>query len=123
VNPSALLLIIVAFGFLYFVLVRPQKRRQAAAAALLNAVKVGDEIVTAGGMYGEVTGFQDDDVLLRIAPGLEVRIARRAVGAITNRADDPEEADEPEEHEEPEDTVEEPVENLSDPHASDTAKT
>jgi preprotein translocase subunit YajC len=118
------LLIVVAFGFLYFVLVRPQKRRQAAAAAMLNVVKVGDEIVTAGGLYGEVTGFQDDDVLLRIAPELEVRIARRAVGAITHRADDPEEADEPDEPEdEPEETADEPAENLGDPHGPDTAKT
>ena len=48
------LLIIVAFAFLYFVLVRPQKRRQLAQQQMLNAVEVGDEIVTAGGLYGEI---------------------------------------------------------------------
>ena len=47
-------LIIIAFVFLYFVLVRPQKRRQLQQQQMLNAVKVGDEIVTAGGMYGEI---------------------------------------------------------------------
>jgi len=124
VNPSALLLIIVAFGFLYFVLVRPQKRRQMTQAQMLSSLQEGDEIVTAGGIYGEITGFQEDDVLVRIAPELEVRVARRAIGGVTHRADEPEEAeepDEPDEAEEPE-TAEEP-EDLGDPHETDATET
>lgn len=106
-NPSALLLIVVAFGFLYFVLVRPQKRRQATQAQMLGSLKEGDEIVTAGGIYGEITGFQDEDLLVRIAPELEVRVARRAVGGVVARANDGVTADEPDTAEEPE-TAEEP---------------
>jgi preprotein translocase subunit YajC len=107
VNPSALLLIVLAFGFLYFVLVRPQKRRQVTQAQMLAGLKEGDEIVTAGGIYGEITGFQEDDLLVRIAPELEVRVARRAVGGVVSRsnegvtAEEPETADEPETAEEP----------------------
>ncbi len=101
-NPSALLLIIVAFAFLYFVLVRPQKRRQATQAQMLGGLKEGDEIVTAGGIYGEITGFQDDDLLVRIAPELEVRIARRAVGGVVSRPEDESAEDEPESADEPE---------------------
>jgi preprotein translocase subunit YajC len=101
VNPSALLLIIVAFAFLYFVLVRPQKRRQMTQAQMLSSLKEGDEIVTAGGIYGEITGFQDDDLLVRIAPELEVRVARRAVGGVVNRADEGVTADEPKTADEP----------------------
>ena len=108
-NPSALLLIIVAFGFLYFVLVRPQKRRQTEQQRMLSSLQEGDEIVTAGGIYGEITGFQEDDVLVKIAPELEVRIARRAVGGVVNRANDGVTADEPETAEEPE-AAEEPDE-------------
>ena len=115
-NPSALLLIIVAFGFLYFVLVRPQKRRQAAQAQMLGNLQEGDQIVTAGGIYGEITGFQDDDLLVRIAPELEVRVARRAVGGVVSRANDGVSADDPEPEEgEPE--------NLGDPHQPDTTET
>jgi preprotein translocase subunit YajC len=120
VNPSALLLIIVAFAFLYFVLVRPQKRRQATQAQMLGGLKEGDEIVTAGGIYGEITGFQDDDLLVRIAPELEVRVARRAVGGVISRTDESETPDEPEVAEEPAET--EP-ENLGDPHPSETTET
>ena len=50
---------------------------------MLNQVSVGDEIVTAGGMYGEVTAVDEDDVRVRIAPELEVRIARRAISVAT----------------------------------------
>ena len=81
-NGSGFLILIVAFGFLWFVLIRPQKRRQLEAARLLNAVQVGSEVLTAGGIYGEVTEVHDDDVMVRIAPELEVRVARKAIGAV-----------------------------------------
>jgi preprotein translocase subunit YajC len=124
VNPSALLLIILAFGFLYFVLVRPQKRRQSEQQRMLSSLQEGDEIVTAGGIYGEISGFQEDDVLVKIAPELEVRVARRAIGGVTHRADEPEEADEPDEPEEAEEpeTAEEP-EDSHDSHDSEHTET
>jgi preprotein translocase subunit YajC len=96
---AGFLLIILAFVFLYFVIVRPQRRRQLAQQRLLDDVKVGDEIVTAGGMLGEVREVRDEEVLLRIAPGTDVRIARRAIAGITP----PEVEDEPA-LEEPEET-------------------
>jgi preprotein translocase subunit YajC len=77
------LFIIIAFAFLYFVMVRPQKRRQLETQRMINDLKVGDEIVTAGGMYGEITRLGEDDVTVRIAPQLEVRVARRAVAGVT----------------------------------------
>jgi preprotein translocase subunit YajC len=93
------LLIIVAFAFLWLVLVRPQKKRQVAQQRMLDEVKVGDEVVTAGGIYGEITEDVGEDVMVRIAPNLEVRVARRAIGGIVK----PEEPDpEPEPEPEPE---------------------
>jgi preprotein translocase subunit YajC len=79
---SFFLLIILAFGFLWLVLVRPQKKRQVAQQQMLAEIKVGDEVVTAGGIYGEVTEDAGDDVMVRIAPNVEVRIARRAIGGV-----------------------------------------
>jgi preprotein translocase subunit YajC len=76
-------LIIVAFAVLWFVLIRPQKRRQLAQQQMLNQISVGDQVVTAGGIYGEVTSLVDDeDVLVLIAPDIEVRVARRAIGGV-----------------------------------------
>jgi preprotein translocase subunit YajC len=79
---SFFLLIILAFGFLWLVLVRPQKKRQLAQRRMLEEIKVGDEVVTAGGIYGEVTQDVGDDVMVRIAPNLDVRVARRAIGGV-----------------------------------------
>jgi preprotein translocase subunit YajC len=97
-------IIIIAFFFLYFVLVRPQKRRQVEQQRMLNELQVGDEVVTAGGIYGEITAVDDGDVRLRIAPELEVRVARRAIGAKVTRDDEPDVFEEPEEPERAEPT-------------------
>jgi preprotein translocase subunit YajC len=92
-----LFLIIVAFGFLYFVLVRPQKKRQIAQQRMLNELTVGDEVVTAGGIYGEIVGLGEEDVTVRIAPELDVRVARRAIAAVTPAASQSAELEAPEE--------------------------
>jgi preprotein translocase subunit YajC len=99
-SPIGLALIVIALLFIYLALVRPQKRRQLVQAQMWQALETGDEVVTAGGLYGEITGFQGDDVLVEIAPELEVRIARRAIAAVVAR-DGPDEEPEDEALEEP----------------------
>src|SRR5260370_35369324 len=74
-------LIIIAFAFMWFFLIRPQKKRQMQARQLLNTLNVGDNVVTAGGIYGEITSLDDESVMVRIAPELGVRVAREAIGA------------------------------------------
>jgi preprotein translocase subunit YajC len=92
-------LIVIAFGFLYFVMVRPQKKRQVAQMRMLNELAVGDEVVTAGGIYGEIVGLGEEDVTVRIAPQLDVRVARRAIASVTPAASDAAELEAPEEPE------------------------
>ena len=94
---AGFLVIIIAFGFLYFVIVRPQKKRQLAQQRLLNELAVGDEVVTAGGIYGEIVGLGEEDVTVRIAPELDVRVARRAIAGVTPPASESGELEAPEE--------------------------
>ena len=90
-----ILLLLVAFWLL---LIRPAQRRQKQQQQLLASVEVGDEIVTAGGLYGTVKALEDDELRVEIAPDVEVRIARRAVAGVVSEPDEEEqEADEPEE--------------------------
>jgi len=88
------LIIIVAFGFLYFVLVRPQKRRQLESQRMLSSLQVGSEVLTAGGVYGRVIELQGDALLVEIAPGVQVKVARRAIGGVIP-PEEPEAEEEP----------------------------
>ena len=78
-----LIIIVAMFALLWLFLIRPQRRRVQEQRELLGRVKVGDEILTVGGLYGHVRAIdEDDDLTLEIASGTEVRVARRAVAAV-----------------------------------------
>ena len=78
-----LIIIVAMFALLWFFLIRPQRARAQAHRELVTRVNIGDEILTVGGLYGNVIEIDDDDdLLLEIAPGTQVRIARRAVAAV-----------------------------------------
>ena len=79
-----LIVIVAMFVLLWLLLIRPQRRRQVEQRELLERVAVGDEILTVGGVYGHVRELdeEDDELLVEIAPGTSVRVARRAVAAI-----------------------------------------
>ena len=64
---------------MYFLLIRPQRRRQREQAALQAAIGVGDEIITTTGLYGFVTGFDGDIVWLEIDDNVQIRLARAAI--------------------------------------------
>jgi preprotein translocase subunit YajC len=63
----------------YFFLLRPQRRQIAEHQALIATLEVGDEIITAGGVYGTVRALRDDVIELEIADGVIARVARAAV--------------------------------------------
>jgi preprotein translocase subunit YajC len=80
--------IIVILVLMWFLLIRPQRRRQVESQHLLDSLTVGKEVVTAGGLYGTITALEDDEARLRIADGVEVRMAKRAIAAVLSE-DDP----------------------------------
>jgi preprotein translocase subunit YajC len=77
-----LIFIVLGFLLMWLFVVLPQRRRLSAHERLVESIKPGDEVVTAGGLYGDVTEVGDDEVALEIAPGVEVRVAMRAIGAV-----------------------------------------
>ena len=76
-------IIVIAFLLLYLIVVRPQKRRQNQQQQMISELRVGDEVLTAGGIYGTVSQLEEDLVTVEIAPGTEVRVARRAIAGVT----------------------------------------
>jgi preprotein translocase subunit YajC len=91
--------ILVILILMWFLLIRPQRRRQQDSQRLLDSLNVGQEVVTAGGLYGTITALEDDEAHVTIADGVEVRIAKRAIaGVVTEEEED--DPDEPVETEE-----------------------
>ena len=78
---SAYLLIglVVLFGVLYFVTIRPQRRRQQQAQQTQREITPGVRVRTTAGMYATVVAVEDQDVILEVAPGVEARFMRRAI--------------------------------------------
>ena len=64
---------------MYFLLIRPQRKRMRDQAALQSAIGIGDEVMTTSGMYGFITGFDGDIVWLEIDDNIQIRISRAAV--------------------------------------------
>jgi preprotein translocase subunit YajC len=86
---ATLILLAVMFGLLWLFLIRPQRQRQMQQQRLLASVEPGDEILTVGGLYGIVQEIdEEDDLIVEIADGIHVRIARRAVGGVVKPDDE-----------------------------------
>ena len=80
--PSAwvqLMPFVLVVGIFYFVILLPMKRRQQKVQAFLAALKVGDKVVTSGGLYGSITRLNDQSVQVQIAERVRVEMSRSAV--------------------------------------------
>jgi preprotein translocase subunit YajC len=85
--------ILVLLALMWFLLIRPQRRRQLEAKKMIDSLEVGKEIVTAGGLYGTITDMEDDELRVEVAEGVEVRIAKRAVAAVVTEEEKLEESE------------------------------
>jgi preprotein translocase subunit YajC len=78
-NFLPILIILVLFGLLYVTMIRPQRNRQRQAMQTQNTVVPGARIRTTAGIYGTIVSVEDNDVVVEIAPGVNIRMLRRAV--------------------------------------------
>jgi preprotein translocase YajC subunit len=86
-NPSTLILILIVVVAFYFLMIRPQQRRKQAAAQQSNNVEPGARVRTTAGMYATVVDTDGDDVILEVAPGVEVRYMKRAIMEVVSPGD------------------------------------
>ena len=75
----SMLPLVLMFVVLYFVMIRPQMKKQKEAKAMIDALAKGDEVVTVGGMLGKITKISDNALSVEVAAGVEVQIQRNAV--------------------------------------------
>jgi preprotein translocase subunit YajC len=71
---------VLVLAIFYFIIILPMRRRQKKVQEFLEALKVGDRIVTTGGIYGSITKLNDKSVQLQIADKVRVEVSRSAVG-------------------------------------------
>ena len=88
---TALIVIAVLFVLFWLLLVRPQRKRAGEQRTLIESLEVGDEIVSAGGLYGTIKRIEGDELIVEVAPQVEVRMAR---GAVAGFVEPPEQEDE-----------------------------
>jgi len=92
---SGLLIIVALFVLMYVLMIRPQRAKAQAQQRLLGMVEPGDEILTVGGLYGIVQELEPEedggDLIVEIADGIHVRIARRALATVVKPDEDADE--------------------------------
>jgi len=77
-----LLPMVVIFGAFYFLLIRPQQKKQKAHTALISNLKAGDEVLTAGGILGVITGISEHYAIVKISDNTEVNIQKSSVSQV-----------------------------------------
>lgn len=74
-------------GLAYVLFILPQRRRARQAERMLETLKAGDDVVTAGGLFGTVRGFGEGTLMLEVAPNTEVKVATRAIVQILSNGE------------------------------------
>lgn len=74
-----LVFLVVIFGLFYFVMIRPQRRRQKEHEQLMQELQKGDNVMTAGGIYGRIESISEDSVVIKVESGATMRVARTSV--------------------------------------------
>ena len=83
---STMFPLLMLFGIFYFLLIRPQQQRMKAHRQLVESVKRGDTVVTAGGLIGKVAKVKDDgEIMVEIADNVQVRVLRSTLSEVRSR--------------------------------------
>jgi len=86
---QSLVPLILIFGIMYFLLIRPQQKKLKEHQLMVQALRRGDQIITQGGIMGKVTKVKDDsnEVEVEIATGVNVRVVRATIATVVNKTE------------------------------------
>lgn len=84
---SLLPILVLLFVLMWLLVIRPQRKRQSDQQRMLEAMTPGVEVLTVGGVYGTLRGVDEEDVRLEIAPGVEIKVSRRAIASVATEED------------------------------------
>ncbi|KOP72493.1 preprotein translocase subunit YajC [Lysinibacillus sp. FJAT-14745] len=81
---SGLIMILIMFVAMWFILIRPAKKRQQETQSMQSNLQRGDKVITIGGLHGEIDSIEDTTITLKIADNVRVKFDRQAIGRIVN---------------------------------------
>ncbi len=76
------ILVLLVLFLVWLMLVRPQRRRQLNQQLMIDHLRVGDEVLTAGGFFATVVRIDEDEVTVELSPGAEARLSKRAIAVV-----------------------------------------
>ncbi len=82
---ASLIYVVALFAILYFLMIRPQQKRQKQHNAMIKGLNVGDYIVTVGGLMGSIIKIKDSTVVVRIADKVNVELLKTAIAQVTDK--------------------------------------
>jgi preprotein translocase subunit YajC len=81
-----MLLPLLLIPVLYFVMIRPQQKRQKQWQSMLSGIKPGDRVTTSGGIRGIILSIKDDVIIIKVAPdGIKMEVAKSAIASVTTQ--------------------------------------
>lgn len=83
---SGLIMIVLLFVIMYFFMIRPQQKKQKEIQKMRESLKVGDKVITAGGIYGKIKEMDDTTFLVEITDGVKIKIDKASVFAASDAA-------------------------------------
>ena len=80
--------LLLLIPLMYFVMIRPQQKRQKQWQQMLGSIKTGDRVTTAGGIRGIIMSIKDDVIIIRVAPdNIKIEVAKSAIASVTTQED------------------------------------
>lgn len=89
-RPADLIMLLLIFGIMYFLLIRPQQKKLKEHTAMLAGLRRGDQIITQGGVVGKIVKVKEDDsneVEVEIAKGVNVRVVKSTISTVINKTE------------------------------------
>lgn len=80
-----IIFLVLMFAAMYFLMIAPQRKKQKEHAKMLEELSTGDEVVTSGGIYGEITNKKDDRFVIRIAEGTKIEVGKAFIHALVKK--------------------------------------
>jgi preprotein translocase subunit YajC len=82
---TPIIFLVLLFAIFYFLMIRPQRKKQKEHQQMVEELKRGDRVVTAGGIYGQIESISEDSVVIKVESGATLRVARASVAGIREK--------------------------------------